>query len=90
MPADFLSRTNIDEVANEKNAKAIAAAIDPFTPTLADKQAADPDMIKFKQFFIKKSWPIGTFKSDKQCLLPLLDTFFTRNGLVWIRLNNFE
>ena len=53
MPADFLSQTNIDEHANSKNAKASAAAIDPFTPTLAEEQAAaDPDMIKFKQFFI--------------------------------------
>ena len=59
MPADFLSQTNIDEVANAKNAIAIAVAIDPFTPTLAEEQAADPDMIKFKQFFIKKSWPLG-------------------------------
>ena len=82
--------TNIDDVATAQNAKAIAAAIDSFTPTLAEEQAADPDMVKFKHIFVKKTWPLGTSKSDKQCLLPLLDNFFTRNGLAWIRLNDFE
>ena len=43
MPADFISCKHIVKVAVIKNAKATAAAIDPFTPTLA--QAADPDMI---------------------------------------------
>ena len=76
MPANFLSLTNIDEHANAKNDKAIAAAMDPFTPTLAEEQAADPDMIKFKQFFIKNSWTLGTFKSNKHHLWPLLDKFF--------------
>ena len=77
MPADFLSHTHIDEVAAIQNEKAIAAAIDPFTPTLAEEQAADLDMIKFKQFVVKKTWPLGTSKSDKACLLPLLTNFFT-------------
>ena len=58
MPADFLSRSPFDEVVTNINVK--ATANDPFTPTLADEQAADPDMIKFKQFAIKKSWPLGT------------------------------
>ena len=35
MPADFLSRSKIDD----------KAAIDPFTPTLAQEQAQDPDII---------------------------------------------
>ena len=50
MPADFLSRSQFDEVVAKINAKAIAAAIDPFTPSLAEEQANDSDMIKFKQF----------------------------------------
>ena len=62
MPANFLSRTHIDEVA----------AIDPFTPTLAQEQAADPDMIIFKQFFVHKTWPLGKSKSDKNCLLSFI------------------
>ena len=48
MPADFLSRTPFDEVA--AIIRVTASAIDPFTPTLAKEQAADPDMVKFKQF----------------------------------------
>ena len=68
MPADFLSRTPFDDVVATLNDKAIAAAIDPFTPSLADEQATDPDMIKFKQFVVKKSWPLGTSKSDKHAL----------------------
>ena len=75
MPADFLSCIHIEEVAAIKNAKATAAAIDPFTPTLAEEQAADPDMIKLKQFFLKKTWPPCTSKSDKNHLLPLLSNF---------------
>ena len=47
MPADFLSRNPFDEVVSKLNDKAIAAAIEPFSPTLAEEQAADPDMIKF-------------------------------------------
>ena len=90
MHADFLSRTHIDEVVAAQNEKAITAAIDPFTPTLAQEQALDPDIIKFKQFFIKKSWPLGTSKSDKAHLVPLLIKFFTCNILIWIRLNDFE
>ena len=54
MPADFLSRTSFDEVVATRNDKAIAAAIDPFTLTLAEEQASDSDMIKFKQFVVKK------------------------------------
>ena len=54
MPAYFFSRTHIDDVAADLNSKAIAATIDPFTPTLAEGQAVDPDMVKFKQFFVKK------------------------------------
>ena len=81
MPADFLSRTHIDEVVAAQNEKAIAAAIDPFTPTLAQEQALDLDMIKFKQFFIKMSWPLGTSKLDRACLVPLLTNFFTCDGL---------
>ena len=37
MPAGFVSRHHIDDVAAIQNAKAIAAAIDPFTPTLAEE-----------------------------------------------------
>ena len=55
MPADFLSRTTFDDIVTSLNDKAIAAAIDPFTPTLAEEQASDSDMIKFKQFVVKKS-----------------------------------
>jgi regulator of sirC expression with transglutaminase-like and TPR domain len=47
MPADFLSRSKIDEIA----------AIDPFTPTLAQEQAQDPDIIKLKCFHDKAFWP---------------------------------
>ena len=90
MPADFLSRSQFDEVVAKNNAKAIAAAIDPFTPSLAEEQASDSDMIKFKQFVVKKSWPLGTSKSDKARLVPLLSKFFTRDGLVWVRLSDFE
>ena len=90
MPADFLSRTPFDEVARNLNEKAIASAIDPFTPSLSEEQANDSDMIKFKQFVIKKSWPLGTSKSDKARLVPLLSKFFTRDGLVWVRLDDFE
>ena len=53
MPADFLSCTPFDEGAASLNEKAIAAAIDPFTPTLVEEQASDSDMIKFKQFVVK-------------------------------------
>ena len=77
MPADFLSRTPFDEVVAILNAKAIAAAIDPFTPSLADEQANDSDMIKFKQFVVKKSWPLGTSKSDKAALFPNFEIFYS-------------
>ena len=50
-PADCLSHTHIDDVAAIQNAKAITAPIDSFTPTLVEKQAAYPDMIKFKELF---------------------------------------
>ena len=40
MPADYLSHTHIDNVAAIQNAKATAAAIDPFTPTLVEEQAS--------------------------------------------------
>ena len=54
MPADSLSPTPFDEVTTILNVKAIGAAIDPFTPSLAEEeQAADPDMIKFRHFFEK-------------------------------------
>ena len=89
MPADFLSHIYIDEVATNLNSKTTTVAINPFTLTLLEEQAADPDMTKFKQFFVKKSWPLGTSKLDKNCLLPLM-IFFTHNGLVWIRLDDFE
>ena len=38
MPFDFLSHTQIDEVAAIQNVKATAAVIDPFTPTLAEEK----------------------------------------------------
>ena len=90
MPADFQSGNPFDEVVTMLNNKAIAAAIDPFTPTLAEEQASDLDMIKFKHFFVKKSCPLGTSKSDKARLLPLITKFFTNNGLIWVRLDDFD
>ena len=54
MPADFLSRSKIDDIA----------AIDPFTPTLAQEQAQDPDIIKLKYFHETSSWPANTTRSD--------------------------
>ena len=90
MPADFPSHTYIDDIAAIPNVKAIAAAIDPFTPTLVEEQAADPNIVKFKQFFCKKTWPLGTSEPDQTHLLPLLSKLFTRNGRIWIRLDGFE
>ena len=80
MPADFLSRSQIDEIA----------AIDPFTPTLREEQSSDADIIKLKQFHEKGTWPANTSKADIQKLSPLLNKFFVRDGLIWIRLNDFE
>jgi hypothetical protein len=80
MPADFLSRTKIDEIA----------AIDPFTPTLAQEQAQDPDVIKIKHFHTNASWPANTSKQDKKRLGPLLSKFFVRDGCIWIRLQDHE
>ena len=70
MPANFLSQTNIDDDTEAKNAKAIAAAIDPFTPTLAEEQAVDPEMVKFKQFFVKKlgHWALLNHTNNVFCL----------------------
>jgi hypothetical protein len=51
MPADFLSRSKIDEIA----------AIDPFSKDLAHEQAAEPDIIKLKHFHEKGAWPAGNF-----------------------------
>ena len=48
---------------------------------------ADPDMIKWKQLFVKKSWPLGTTKLDKNCLLHLMSNFFLEmvlSGLGWM------
>ena len=80
MPADFLSRTKIDEVA----------AIDPFSPTLAQEQALEPDVIKLKHFFEKGTWPPSTSKAEINRISPLLNKFFVRDGCIWIRLNDFE
>ena len=59
MPAYFLSRSQIDEIA----------AIDPFSPTLAQEQALDPYIIVLKQFHEKSSWPLGTTKADKASIM---------------------
>ena len=80
MPADFLSRSKFDEVA----------AIDPFSPTLAQEQSVDPDLIKLRHFHEKGFWPLHTSKSDIIRLKPLLTRFFVRDGCVWIRLTDFE
>ena len=80
MPADFLSRSKIDEIA----------AIDPFSPTLAQEQSVEPDIIKLKYFHEKGAWPAGTSKSEIQRIKPLLDKFFVREGCIWIRLHDFE
>ena len=61
MPADFLSRSKIEEVA----------AIDPFTPSLMHEQGQDPDMIALHKFHTTSSWSQGTTKSDKARILPL-------------------
>ena len=82
MPADFLSRSKIDENA--------AAAIDPFTPNLAQEQALDPDIVKLKFFHEKNSWPQGTSKKDIQRISPLLNKFFVRDRQIWVRLSDFE
>ena len=60
LPANFLSFPQIDEFAAIQKAKAIAAAIDPLIPTLAEQQVADPNIVKFKQFL--STWPLGTSK----------------------------
>jgi hypothetical protein len=80
MPADFLSRSKIDEIA----------AIDPFTPNLAQEQALDPDIVKLKYFHDFQKWPIGTSKKDIQRIAPLLNKFFARDNQIWIRLDDFE
>ena len=80
MPADFLSRSKIDEIA----------AIDPFSKDLAHEQAAEPDIIKLKHFHEKGAWPAGTSKSDIRKLQPILTKFFVRDGCIWIRLSDFE
>ena len=80
MPADFLSRSKIDEIA----------AIDPFTPTLAQEQAQDPDIIKLKCFHDKAFWPRNTSKADKKRIGPLMNKFFVRDGCIWIRLQDHE
>ena len=80
MPADFLSRSKIDELA----------AIDPFSPTLAQEQAIEPDIVKLKHFFEKGTWPQFTSKADINRIAPLLKSFFVRDGCIWIRLNDFE
>ena len=80
MPADFLSRSKIDEIS----------AIDPFSPTLAQEQAIDLDIIKLQHFHEKGAWPIQTSKSDIKRLKHLVNNFFVRDGCIWIRLNDFE
>ena len=80
MPADFLSRSKIDEIA----------AIDPFSKTLAHEQAIEPDVIKLKFFHEKGAWPAGTSNADIRKLQPLLSNFFVRDGCIWIRLSDFE
>ena len=80
MPADFLSRSKIDEIA----------AIDPFSKDLAHEQAAEPDIVKLKYFHEKGAWPAGTSRSDIRKLQPLLTKFFVRDGCIWIRLSDFE
>ena len=80
MPADFLSRSKIDEIS----------AIDPFSPTLAQEQAIEPDIIKLKYFHEKGAWPSFTSKSDIKRIKPLLNNFFVREGCIWICLKDFE
>ena len=78
MPADFLSRSKIDEIS----------AIDPFSPTLA--QAVDQDIVKLQHFHEKGAWPLHTSKSDIKRLKHLVNNFFVREGCIWIRLKDFE
>ena len=80
MPADFLSRNKIDEIA----------AIDPFTPDLAHEQALDSDIVKLKHFHENNKWPLGTSKKDIQRIAPLLNKFFVRDRQIWVRLDDFE
>ena len=80
MPADFLSRSKIEEVST----------IDPFSPSLIHEQALDPDMIALRQFHTSSSWPAGTSKSDKTRTLPLLKFLTVRNSLVWVCLDDHE
>ena len=80
MPADFLSRSKIDEIS----------AIDPFSPTLAQEQAVDQDIVKLQHFHEKGAWPLHTSKSDIKRLKHLVNNFFVREGCIWIRLKDFE
>jgi len=80
MPADFLSRTRIEEIC----------AIDPFGPDCERLQSQDPDIIKLKHFHTKGFWPVDTSKRDIQRISPMLSRFFVQDNLIWIRLNDYE
>ena len=80
MPADFLSRSKLEEVS----------AIDPFTPSLMAEHAQDPDLMALRQFHTKSSWPAGTSNTDKARILPLLKNFFVRDSLILVRLDDHE